>query len=259
MKLNLPRLFIVIPVYNEALNVPNLLVDFRKLKNDLSEQYILSFLMIDDGSDDDTVTIARNLSSELDLEVISLSKNMGPGAAFAAAFTSLNKRLRNEDWVITMEGDNTSQYELISKMLIRSSEGFDVVLASPYMYGGGFTNTSLIRRILSGGANLLVKDLLSIHGLLTVSSFFRLYRGSAILKMQQIFGIEIIESPGFESMLEIIMKMIMLNISISEIAMKLDSSRRVGKSKMKIIKTIFGYLALLRQKNKWYLQANSLL
>jgi len=257
MKLDFPRLFIVIPVYNEALNLPNLFTDCRKLENDLGEQLNVSFLMVDDGSDDDTANIAINLFRGLDLEVIRLLRNRGPGAAFAAAFASLNGRLRNEDYVITMEGDNTSRCELISNMLIRTLEGFDVVLASPYMYGGGFANTSLFRRFLSGGANLIVKDMLGIQGILTVSSFFRLYKGNAFLKMQQVYGVEVIERVGFESMLEMVMKMTMLNITISEIAMKVDSSRRMGKSKMKIIKTIFGYLALIKKKNQWYSRANS--
>jgi hypothetical protein len=99
--------------------------------------------------------------------------------------------------------------------------------------------------------------MLGIQGILTVSSFFRLYKGNALIKMQQVYGVEVIERVGFESMLEMVMKMTMLNITISEIAMKVDSSRRMGKSKMKIVKTIFGYLALISKKNQWYLRANS--
>jgi dolichol-phosphate mannosyltransferase len=155
------------------------------------------------------------------------------------------------DWVITMEGDNTSRHELIRQMFTRAGEGFDVVFASPYMYGGGFTQTSFLRRLLSSGANLVVKDLLEIQGILTVSSFFRLYRATTLMRMQRVFGAGILERTGFESMVEMVMKMTMLRITISEVAMLLDSSRRKGKSKMKLMRTILGYLALWQCKRGW--------
>ena len=155
------------------------------------------------------------------------------------------------DWVITMEGDNTSRHGLIRQMLTRAGEGFDAVFASPYMYGGGFAQTSFLRRLLSSGANLVVKDLLEIQGILTVSSFFRLYRGPALARLQAVFGPGIVERVCFESMVEMVMKMVMLRVSISEVAMRLDSSLRKGKSKMKIVRTIFGYLALWRFKAAW--------
>jgi hypothetical protein len=84
-----------------------------------------------------------------------------------------------------------------------------------------------------------------------VSSFFRLYRARTLLRMQQVFGPGIVERRGFESMVEMVMKMTMLGITISEVAMVLDSSRRKGKSKMKLARTIMGYLALWRYKQGW--------
>jgi dolichol-phosphate mannosyltransferase len=188
---------------------------------------------------------------KMDLKILVHDVNRGPGAAFGTAFMSLEKILAPDDWVVTIEGDNTSRCELVKQMLTRTKEGFDVVLASPYMYGGGFSQTSFLRKFLSSGANLVVRDLLSIQGILTVSSFFRLYSGAALIRLQQVFGPAVLERTGFESMVEMIMKMTMLRLSISEVSMQLDSSLRKGKSKMKIIKTIRGYLSLWRSKKKW--------
>lgn len=245
------NLFVIVPVYNEEPNIPRLFDAFRSLVSEFGEQFLVSFILVDDGSQDKTVECARASGSGLRLEVLPHLVNKGPGAAFGTAFESLAGKLGESDWVITMEGDNTSRHELIRQMLTRTDEGFDVVLASPYMYGGGFTQTSFLRKLLSGGANLLVKDLLDIQGILTVSSFFRLFRGSAILRMQRVFSPGIVERPGFESMVEMVMKMTMLRLSISEVAMQLDSSRRLGKSKMKILRTIRGYLTLWSRKRDW--------
>ena len=248
----MPRLFVVVPVFNEAPNIASLFDAFNSLKQELSDQFIVSFILVDDGSNDETVQLARHNAADIDLQVLEHGTNKGPGAAFATGFASLAGRLAPEDWVITMEGDNTSRHELVMQMLTRTREGFDIVLASPYMYGGGFKQTSFLRKLLSSGANLVVKDLLDIQGVLTVSSFFRLYSGTSILRMQQVFGAKILERSGFESMVEMVMKMMMLQLSVSEVAMQLDASRRKGKSKMKIFKTIRGYLSLWRSKRGWF-------
>jgi dolichol-phosphate mannosyltransferase len=245
------RLYIMVPVFNEAPNLPTLFGAFRELTSQFGERLEVKYLLVDDGSNDDTVAAARREAAGLDLTVLEHGVNRGPGAAFATAFAWLAERVGDTDWVITMEGDNTSRHSLIRQMFTRAAEGFDVVLASPYMYGGGITQTSFLRKLLSSGANLVVKDLLDIQGILTVSSFFRLYRGAALLRMQRVFGPGIVERQGFESMVEMVMKMAMMRLAISEVAMTLDSSLRKGKSKMKIVRTIFGYLALWRCKQAW--------
>lgn len=244
-------LYVVVPVYNEEPNVPNLVESFHSLTREFEGRFVLRFLLVDDGSSDGTVRTARAAAANLELEVLEHGVNKGPGAAFATAFSALAPRISADDWIVTMEGDNTSRHELIKQMLTRTNEGFEVVLASPYMYGGGFSQTSMLRKILSSGANLIVKDLLAIQGILTVSSFFRLYRGATLTRLQNVFGPGIVERVGFESMVEMIMKMAMLNISISEVAMRLDSSLRKGKSKMKILRTIRGYLSLWSRKAGW--------
>jgi dolichol-phosphate mannosyltransferase len=243
--------FIVIPVFNEVFNIPTLFEAFLKLSEELQDDFSLQFILVDDGSSDGTVQMAKQEARDLDLVVLSHEKNIGPGAAFSTGFTYLAQHMKEQDWVITMEGDNTSRYELIKQMLVRSNEGFDIVFASPYMYGGGFTQTSFFRKLLSSGANLVVKDLLGIQGILTASSFFRLYRAKALLKMQHVFGPGIVERTGFESMVEMVMKIVMLKMPLSEVAMELDSSLRKGKSKMKFLRTIKGYLALWSYKQRW--------
>ena len=208
------RLFIMVPVFNEASNIATLFEAFEKLREELKDRFSLQYILVDDGSDDETIITARQKAGELDLIILQHEKNIGPGAAFATGFTYLAQHMKEQDWVITMEGDNTSRYELIKQMLTRSQEGFDIVFASPYMYGGGITQTSFIRKLLSSGANLVVKDLLGIQGILTVSSFFRLYRAKALINMQRVFGPGVLESAGFESMVEMVMKIAMLKFLI---------------------------------------------
>ena len=136
-------------------------------------------------------------------------------------------------------------------MLHRSDEGYEVILASVYMYGGAIVNTNMFRILMSSIANSFVKNLLSIQGLMTISSFYRLYRGGTVRRLQAIYGDGILERSGFECMVEMVMKMVYLGTTISEVPLVLDTSMRVGRSKMKVLKTIRGYLTLATHKNRW--------
>src|SRR5262249_31923069 len=130
-----------------------------------------------------------------------------------------------------------------------------VVLASPYCYGGGFDQTSLLRFFLSHAANGMVKVAFGVRGIHTMSSFFRLYRPGILRRLQAVYGPGILERAGFESMVEMIIKLILVGATISEVEMRLDSSARVGPSKMKILKTIRGYFALAGLRPGWVREA----
>jgi dolichol-phosphate mannosyltransferase len=251
-----PMLYVVVPVFNEANNIQRLAMSFDRMAQDVGQDYGVRFLVVDDGSADGTAEAVELFRGTLNLELLRHPQNLGPGRAFATAFVHLAHQVRDSDFVATIEGDNTSRLELLKQMILRTKEGFDVVLASPYLYGGGIRNTTTFRTALSNIANLFVKEALGLHGIATMSSFFRLHRGDAFLKLQSVFGPAIVDRAGFESMIEMLIKMVSLNMSISEIAMVLDTSQRAGKSKMKVLKTGFGYLTLWRDKARWVAQVD---
>ena len=256
-KLLLPCLFLVVPVYNESANLVSLFDSLHKLAKDYKKTFRVEIIMVDDGSTDQTATMAKNLAKGINMHLIIHPENMGPGFAFANAFEHLASRLHDLDIIVTLEGDNTSRVDLIQQMLHRLEEGYDVIFASPYLYGGSIKNTSTFRFFLSATANLFVKELLDIHGLQTVSSFFRMYKAKFLLNMQKVYGPQIVCRRGFECMTEMVMKMVYLNARISEIEMILDTAQRVGKSRMKLFQTIVGYFALLKYKKVWRLQAHN--
>ena len=251
MTSNSSSIHVVVPVLNEAPNLPRLTAAFRDLQEEFSGQYKLHFLLVDDGSSDDTVEVARRLSQNLHLTILQHNVNQGPGRAFATAYAHLAASLQDGDWVATMEGDNTSNHELIKQMLTRANEGYDVILASPYAYGGGIENTNVLRMFLSHGANAFIKGGLGISGIHTMSSFFRLHRGTTIRRLQRLYGPEVIEHSGFDGVIEMLMKMVNLRVTISEVPMVLDTSQRIGKSKMKVLKTMLSYLTLFRDRKRW--------
>lgn len=255
---SITTLFVLVPVLNEIGNIAQLMNSLKALSVELKDQYDVEVILIDDGSRDGTGGLAQRLATESNqkLSIVRHEVNLGPGKAFGTGFRHLAPLLGENDLVLTIEGDNTSRIELVKQMLKRLQEGYEVIFASPYLYGGGIINTSAYRVFLSNMANLFVKELLGLHGILTVSSFFRLYRSSALVKMQATYGTEIIERRGFECMVEMTIKMVNIGISISEVPLVLDTNARVGRSRMNVMKTIIGYFGLWSNKNKWLAQAN---
>lgn len=248
---DLRTLFIIIPAFNESANLDRLMTSFREITAEFRAKYYLRFIMVDDGSIDNTGILSQKMAKGLDFVLLSHPATMGPGYAFGTAFKYLESHLRTEDWVVTMEGDNTSPLELLKQMFIRTQEGYEVILASPYMYGGRVVITSAMRTFMSHIANVFIEETLGIHGILTMSSFYRLYRGDVLRRLQLCYGPRIVEHKGFESMVELLLKMIYLQVNISEVPMILDTSHRVGKSKMKILPTIYNYLTLWKDKGRW--------
>jgi len=246
-----PRLFVLVPVLDEAPNVPRLLANLSRLAEDVRGEMECRAVFVDDGSTDGTADRIRQNAGSLPVEVLRHDANLGPGRAFATGFRHLAPRLAAADWVATMEGDNTSKAETLLQMLVRRREGFEVVLASPYMYGGGLSQTSLLRILLSHVANGLIKELLGIHGIFTMSSFFRLYGAPVLKRLQARYGDGILETPGFECMVELLAKLIQAGATISEVAMPLDGSQRLGKSKMRVMRTIRGYLKVFLVGRQW--------
>jgi dolichol-phosphate mannosyltransferase len=251
-------LYFLIPLFNEAANVGRLLESLAERADELRETSgceSLHAFLVDDGSVDGTTETAEAYPVPFPVTVLRHATNRGPGKAFATAFAALNPLLRDDDRVFTMEGDNTSRLDSALRMLVRMREGYDAVLASPYAYGGGFQETTLFRLLLSHGANGFLKAGLGIRGIHTMSSFFRLYTGELLLRLGENFGAGIVDRAGFECMAEMLMKMTTLGVRVSEVEMLLDSSLRLGKSKMKVFRTIRGYLALLPLRGKLLRQA----
>lgn len=86
--MNEPRLTVIVPAKNEA---PNLPICLRTLHTTLA-QVAYEVLIIDDGSTDDTQTIARTLAGAQPdrVRVLVHEKNQGLGAALRTGFAAAN-------------------------------------------------------------------------------------------------------------------------------------------------------------------------
>jgi len=234
-------LYFLIPIFNEEANLEllhkNLMVALPKYQQ---KYYVFS----DDGSKDNSVKTIQHLFANSNFIILGDGINHGPGYAFNTGFEWILKHSKNEDdKIITLEADNTSDINILPEMLTISELGYGLVLASVYAQGGRFDKTSFLRKFISSVANLFLRFFFNIK-ILTLSSFYRVYSIEIIKKIKEKNAI-IINEKGFISMIEILIKSIHLNATIIEVPMTLYSQKRKGKSKMKLINTMISYLRFL--------------
>ena len=104
-------LSVVIPLYNEEENVRLLHESLKKALDNLNEEY--EILFVDDGSTDKTLSILEEIESKDDkVTILSLRRNFGQTAAFAAGFD-----FSRGDVVVTMDGDLQNDPADIPKLL----------------------------------------------------------------------------------------------------------------------------------------------
>src|SRR3972149_10327325 len=112
---------IVIPIHNEAESLPGLHAELEAVLKSLGQSY--EIIAIDDGSRDNSLSVLKNLS-EIDphLVIISLRRNFGQTAAFAAGFDRARGAV-----VITIDADGQNDPADIPLLLARMAEGYDIV------------------------------------------------------------------------------------------------------------------------------------
>tara|TARA_B100000315_G_scaffold177238_1_gene165800 strand:+ start:7969 stop:8739 length:771 start_codon:yes stop_codon:yes gene_type:complete len=251
-------IFFILPIFNEEKNLPSLISDIRKSMKD--QEY--KILAINDGSTDNSLEILYKLQS-YDIIIINSLVNMNVGATFSAGIdTVLAESKDNDDIVVVMEGDQTSTINyalnLISELRKRED---DIVIASRYKRNGGVVHFPLIRRIYSRCASALMHYYFPINSNISdYTIFFRSYRVGIFKKAIRYFGkFGLIQSKGFGANTELLIKLSMLTNRISEIPFVYDYSRKEGKSKIKVLRTIGEYFIILSYLRSGVKKVNAVL
>ncbi len=144
-------LSIIVPVYNEAAGLARLHVRLIELAKTLKQRHGLptEVVYVDDGSADDTLSIARGLpATSLDVQVVSLSRNFGKEAALMAGLDHARRGA-----TLFMDGDGQHSPELVERLIDHwINDGYDVV----YTAKAHRANESLARRLAVQGFYMLI-------------------------------------------------------------------------------------------------------
>ncbi len=118
-----PLLSVVIPVYNEEMNIGKL---HTRLCNTLHPLEITwEVVYINDGSKDRSMAILRGMSEDdSHVRFIDFSRNFGHQLAITAGID-----FAKGEWIVVMDGDGQDPPELLPELLAKAQEGFEVVYA----------------------------------------------------------------------------------------------------------------------------------
>lgn len=152
---------VILPTYDEAGNIEELI--------DLVMKEIpgpLEVIVVDDNSPDQTWKIAENLKSKYDnLKVLRRINESGLTSAIRAGI-----ELSEGDVLVWMDADLSIHPAKTPDLLKKIEEGYDLVIGSRYIMGGGTViiekeDDSLVLVILSFVLNFIIQKLLdpSIH------------------------------------------------------------------------------------------------
>ena len=140
------RSVLIVPTYNEAANIEKFLTQVRTDAPDTD------ILVVDDNSPDQTAKIAETLAAKLgSIKVINRTGRRGYAAASRdAMLAAIND---GYDVIATMDADFSHDPKVLTKLISLVNSDTALVIGSRYVPGGGVTNWSLFRRVLSKWGN----------------------------------------------------------------------------------------------------------
>lgn len=227
------RLSLIIPTYNEIHNIKILIqVLTEQLETIIPGNYEL--IIVDDNSPDGTWKVAQSLTQIYPhLKVICRLRNRGLSTAVIEGW-----KVAEGEILGVIDGDLQHPPEVLVKLWEEMEKGADLAVASRHVEGGGVSEWSLIRRLLSRGAQLL--GFLVLPEVISrvsdpMSGYFLVHR----------FCLEncVLNPLGYKIFIEVLARGEISNIK--EVAY-IFKERKTGKSKVKTQQYIEYIFQLLR-------------
>lgn len=207
---------VVIPTYNEAANIGELVTRVRTSQPDID------ILIVDDNSPDGTGRLADAFSNSK-IQVLHRSKKTGLGPAYLAGFRwGIDNGYEH---FVEMDADGSHQPEELDRLLA-ASQNSDLVLGTRWMEGGLVLNWPKSRRFISQFGTRYAAFCLGLP-------FRDLTSGYRILSRQLVSAIlnSNIQTLGYGFQIEIVRLAAQQNLTITEVPITFIE-RVAGSSKM---------------------------
>lgn len=217
-------LSIIVPTYNERENVPELMAKIEVcLKG-----FDFEIVFVDDESPDGTADLAESLGEKYgNVKVLRRFGRRGLASAVLDGVEVVDSEV-----VAVIDADLQHPPELLPLMLDRLREGYDIVVASRFVEGGGVVGWTFGRRFVSKVATILAHLLLpKTRTIKDPMSGYFMFRRSVIEGSQ-------LSPRGFKILLEVLVKG--RYRSVTEVPY-IFKPRWRGKSKLDI-KQIWNYI-----------------
>ncbi|MDR1923681.1 MAG: polyprenol monophosphomannose synthase [Planctomycetaceae bacterium] len=233
---SLGRTLISLATYNELENMPIIVREIFEYAPDVD------ILVVDDNSPDGTADwVLEHQRTEPRLKLLKRAGKLGLGTAILDA---IEYAVKNDyEFLINMDADLSHPPKFIQALRQKANEppnGYDVVIGSRYIKGGGVEGWAMHRRWMSYAINLFAKLML---GLKTKdnSGSFRCYK----LEKLKNFDRSLIISNGYSFMEEFLFRLKKQGATITEVPI-IFVERRFGSSKINKKEAIDAIFILLK-------------
>ncbi len=211
------NLSIIIPAKNEAASIAKVVSEIRQTYADAE------ILVVDDGSDDDTATLAAQSGAT----VIHHPVSLGNGAAVKAG-----ARAASGELLVMMDGDGQHQPEDIPSLIAKLEEGFDMAIGA--RNSGSHAGFG---RLFANGLYNVFASMISGHRILDLTSGFRASRADYFKKFLYLLP------NGFSYPTTITMAFLRSGFPVTFVPIK--ALERSGKSHIRPIRDGLRFLAII--------------
>ncbi|BFZ12680.1 hypothetical protein BsWGS_15719 [Bradybaena similaris] len=212
---------ILLPTYNERNNLP--LIVWLLVKY-MGSEYEYEIIIIDDGSPDGTLDVARELQRIYGSDKIILrprEKKLGLGTAYIHGM-----KHATGNFIIILDADLSHHPKFIPDFIKKQAEkDYDIVTGTRYVGNGGVYGWDFKRKLISRGANYVTQVLLR-PGVTDLTGSFRLYRKPVLEKL-----INSCMSKGYMFQIEMMIRARQFGFSIAEVPITFVD-RLYGESKL---------------------------
>jgi dolichol-phosphate mannosyltransferase len=202
-------------------------------------------IFVDDGSTDGTAEVIREHAGDLHFAIVTHTVNRGLGTAINTGIRAALGESSDDDAIVTLEADTTSDLGDLPKMMERFDQGADLVLASVYAPGGKIIGVAGWRLAASKSVSNTFRYLGGLRQIHTLSSLYRVYRAGTLRRAAETYGYLLVREPGFAANVELLVKLYNSGARVAEVPTVNDWNRRKGVSKMRLKPTVMAYGRLM--------------
>jgi len=215
-----PRIWIIVPTYNERDNVGPITEAI------LEAVPAAHVLIVDDGSPDGTGELADEIAAANPaIAVLHRTAKQGLGRAYVAAFRHL--LAQGADVLIQMDADFSHPVRYLPDLLAPLlSDSADLVLGSRYVKGGHIPRWNIVRRIVSRGGSLFASIVL-LMPYRDLTGGFKVWKGSLLGQID----LGALHAGGYAFQIETTFRARLAGARVVEVPITFEE-RRVGQSKM---------------------------
>ena len=242
-------LYVVLPCYNEEDNISKLVQEWALHESTLWEKGILlKIIVVNDGSSDDTYKIVKSYENTYNnVKLLNHNVNKGLGEAINTGINYVVAE-KNNGLLCIMDADMTHQPNYVFSMINKlKNENLSCVIASRYRKGSKVEGLSSFRKFLSFGARIAYTLNFRVPNVRDYTCGYRLYKVEALNSLYVKYSGKIVMERGFTCMMELLVKLSREGFTIGEVPFILKYQLKGGESKMRIWKTVFRSIVMLKK------------